>query len=100
MVRLKETFYHLIGESLHHFNSSMVRLKDVIFRNCTFRNKFQFLNGAIKRIALVQNDELIKYFNSSMVRLKAKKPNHQTKDFNNFNSSMVRLKGDFYPHCR
>ena len=53
------------------FNSSMVRLKEMVVNALTGEYvKFQFLNGAIKRPFEIGLPETQDYFNSSMVRLK------------------------------
>ena len=64
--------YLIIAFSLLiHFNSSMVRLKDMsIFIQISQSHKFQFLYGSIKRKISMSKFKQILNFNSSMVRLK------------------------------
>ena len=62
---------HVDGDYNYYFNSSMVRLKDVISNVVPgLAVIFQFLNGAIKRKLLNLKNHILANFNSSMVRLK------------------------------
>ena len=94
MVRLKDLEKYYEQQGIRHFNSSMVRLKDMVFADhgqfekisipvwCDWRSsmmmkfnrehRFQFQYGAIEGPLLLINSAILLNFNSSMVRLKAK----------------------------
>ena len=76
MVRLKEPLVDRVLRPLRHFNSSMVRLKEV-----------SSLTSSLRQLD----------FNSSMVRLKAPGKIQEYEHAADFNSSMVRLKVLFSP---
>ena len=115
MVRLKD-YSDLPAEArFAHFNSSMVRLKELSlllllqqlrfqFQYGTIKSRtgspqplirtgFQFQYGTIKRIGSALTQVYKADFNSSMVRLKGHPQSLLSEIIWNFNSSMVRLKG-------
>ena len=76
------------------FNSSQVRLKDIVVRTMFGYTHFQFLTGTIKRIATSQTINCLPNFQFLIGTIKSLPFCHSLAAFcKTFNSSQVRLKG-------
>ena len=82
----------LLRLHFRNFNSTMVRLKEIMFLSDCTHKLFQFHDGTIKSADQLHHLFYQNYFNSTMVRLKGRKHIPNVLCFSNFNSTMVRLK--------